>query len=88
MFDTSAQPGSRTGTSDEARQVAATMRDALLAFARSGDPRTGATSAWAPYSLPRRETMVFAATPTMQDDPRGGERALYQRVPFVQRGTS
>ena len=58
------------------------------AFARSGDPRTGATSAWAPYSLPRRETMVFAATPTMQDDPRGGERALYQRVPFVQRGTS
>jgi len=88
VFDNLAQPGSRTGTSDEARQVAATMRDALLAFARSGDPRTGATSAWAPYSLPRRETMVFAATPTMQDDPRGGERALYQRVPFVQRGTS
>ena len=87
VFDTIAQPGSRTGTSDEARRVAATMRDALLAFARSGDPRTGATAAWSPYSLPRRETMVFAATPAMQDDPRGGERALYQRVPFLQRGT-
>ena len=87
VFDTIAQPGSRTGTSDEARAVAASMRDALLAFARSGDPRTGETAAWSPYSLPRRETMVFGATPVMQDDPRGGERALYQRVPFVQRGT-
>jgi len=63
------------------------MRDALLAFARNGDPRTGATAEWAPYSLARRETMVFGARPAMQDDPRGGERALYQRVPFVQRGT-
>ena len=87
VFDNLAQPGSRTGTSAEAQDVAAAMRDALLAFARTGDPRTGATSAWAPYALPRRETMVFAATPTMQDDPRGGERALYQRAPFVQRGT-
>lgn len=87
VFDTIAQPGSRTGTSDAARSVTASMRDALLAFARSGDPRSGATAAWSPYSLPRRETMVFGATPVMQDDPRGGERALYQRVPFVQRGT-
>ncbi|HWS77589.1 MAG TPA: carboxylesterase family protein [Thermomonas sp.] len=87
VFDNLAQPGSRTGTSDEARRVAAAMRDALLAFARSGDPRTGATAGWAPYSLARRETMVFGATPVMQDDPRGGERRLYQRAPFLQRGT-
>ena len=87
VFDNLAKPGSRTGTGDDARAVAASMRDALLAFARSGDPRNGTTSAWSPYSLPRRETMVFGATPVMQDDPRGGERALYQRVPFVQRGT-
>jgi para-nitrobenzyl esterase len=87
VFDNLAQPGSRTGTSAEARLVANAMRDALLAFARSGDPRTGATSAWAPYTLPRRETMVFGATPAMQDDPRGGERRLYARAPFVQRGT-
>jgi para-nitrobenzyl esterase len=87
VFDNTAQPGSRTGITDDARRVAASMRDALLAFARTGDPRTGATAAWSPYSLQRRETMVFGATPVMQDDPRGGERALYQRVPFVQRGT-
>ena len=87
VFDNLAQPGSRTGTTEDARAVAAAMRDALLAFARSGDPGSGATSAWSPYSLPRRETMVFGATPVIQDDPRGGERTLYERVPFVQRGT-
>jgi len=87
VFDNLRQPGARTGTSPEARDVAAAMRDALLAFARSGDPRTGATAGWEPYSLPRRQTMVFSATPAMQDDPRGSERILYSTVPFVQRGT-
>ena len=87
VFDNIARLGSRTGTSPAAQRVADAMRDALLAFARSGDPRTRATSAWSPYSLQRRETMVFGATPLVQDDPRGGERGLYQRVPFVQRGT-
>ncbi|MFT4180191.1 MAG: carboxylesterase family protein [Thermomonas sp.] len=87
VFDNLEQPGARTGTSAMAQRVADAMRDALLAFARNGDPRTGATQAWAPYSLAHRETLVLADTPRMQDDPRGGERRLYARVPFVQRGT-
>ncbi len=87
VFDNIGQPGSLTGTSAAAQRVADAMSGALLAFARSGDPRSGATSAWVPYTLPRRETMVFGATPVLRDDPRGGERELYSRVPFVQRGT-
>ena len=87
VFDNIAQPGSRAGTSAQAQRVADAMSASLLAFARTGDPRTGATSDWSPYSLPKRETLVFGATPELQDDPRGGERALYQRAPFVQRGT-
>jgi para-nitrobenzyl esterase len=31
--------------------------------------------------------MVFAVTPELQHDPRAGERKLYSRVPFIQRGT-
>ena len=31
--------------------------------------------------------MVFGETPVLQDDPRGGERLLYRRAPFLQRGT-
>ncbi len=87
VFDTITQPGSRTGASPDAQRVADAMSEALLAFARSGDPRTGATSAWAPYSIERRQTLVFADAPRVEDDPRGGERALYRRAPFVQRGT-
>lgn len=88
VFDNIRQPGSRTGDSEQAQRVADAMSDALLAFARSGDPRTGATAGWSPYSLERRETMLFGATPSMQNDPRGGERRLYQRAPFIQRGTA
>jgi para-nitrobenzyl esterase len=87
VFDNIARPGSRTGTTAQAQRVAGAMADALLAFARSGDPRTGATADWSPYSLARRETMVFGESPWMEDDPRGGERRLYARAPFIQRGT-
>jgi len=88
VFDNVARPGSHTGTSAEAQDVADAMAGALLAFSRDGDPRTGATAGWQPYSLERRQTMVFDAAPRLEDDPRGGERRLYRRAPFIQRGTS
>lgn len=87
VFGNVAQPGAATGNGVDAQRVAATLRDALLAFARHGDPRSGATAQWSPYSLERRETMVFADAARMEDDPRGGERELYRHAPFVQRGT-
>lgn len=87
VFDNLAQAGSRTGTSLQAQAVADAMSGALLAFARSGDPRHGVTAAWTPYSLPTRATLVFGDAVALQADPRAGERRLYARVPFVQRGT-
>ncbi|HEV8693204.1 MAG TPA: carboxylesterase/lipase family protein [Lysobacter sp.] len=87
VFDNTAQPGSRTGTGAGAQRMADRMSDALLAFARSGDPNHAGIPYWSPYSLPARETMVFDEHTRMEDDPRGGERRLYERVPFIQRGT-
>jgi len=87
VFDTTDRPGSRTGDSDEAARVAATMSEALIAFARHGDPNHGGLPRWQTYSLARRETMLFNATPQQANDPRGGERRLYQQAPFIQRGT-
>ncbi len=87
VFDNIGQQGSRTGTTPAAQRVAGAMAGALLAFARTGDPRAGVTADWSPYSLDRRETMVFAGSARMEDDPRGGERRLFERAPFVQRGT-
>lgn len=87
VFDNIAQPGSRTGTGAAAQRMADRMSDALLAFARSGDPNHAAIPRWSQYTLPARSTLVFDERIRMEDDPRGGERRLYERVPFLQRGT-
>ncbi|MCC8555084.1 carboxylesterase/lipase family protein [Xanthomonas hortorum] len=87
VFDTTAQPGSRTGDGADAQRMAAQMSEALLAFARSGDPNHRGLPRWRQYSLQRRETLLFDTPSRLGHDPRGGERKLYQQAPFIQRGT-
>ncbi|WP_303637366.1 carboxylesterase/lipase family protein [Stenotrophomonas tuberculopleuritidis] len=87
VFDNAGVPAARTGGGAQAHALAATMSGALIAFARSGDPNHAAMSHWAPYTLPRRQTMLFDQHSQLVDDPRAGERLLYGKVPFVQRGT-
>ncbi len=81
VFGTLDAAGSITGTAADAKAVSQAMQDAFLAFARSGDP------GWAPYTLPQRRTMIFNAVSAMADDPRGAERRLFAKVPFIQQGT-
>lgn len=81
VFGTLAAPGSITGAAPDARAVSQAMQDAFLAFARTGDP------GWTPYTLPRRRTMIFDAVSGLADDPRGAERELFAKVPFIQQGT-
>lgn len=88
VFDNAGLPSARTGGASEAHALAARMSDALIAFARHGDPNHGGLPDWTPYSLPQRRTMLFDVHSRAADDPRGGERELYQRVPFLQRGTA
>lgn len=87
VFDNIRQPGSRTGDGADAQHVANTMSDALLAFARHGNPNHAGLAHWPRYDLSRRATMVFDRESRVEDDPRGGERRLYEQAPFVQRGT-
>lgn len=87
VFDNIAQPGSRTGISQSAQRVADQMSDALIAFARTGNPSHKGIPEWKPYTLEKRETLVFNEKSALAFDPRGGERTLYARVPFIQRGT-
>ncbi|WP_313141003.1 carboxylesterase family protein [Stenotrophomonas sp.] len=88
VFDNAGLPTARTGGGADARALAATMSDALVAFARHGNPNHAGLADWAPYTLPQRRTMLFDVRSRGADDPRGGERELYQRVPFLQRGTA
>ncbi len=87
VFDNIRKPGSRTGESLQAQIVADAMSDALIAFARRGDPNYQGLSHWPQYDLQRRATMLFDASSRVVEDPRGGERRLYEQAPFVQRGT-
>lgn len=87
VFDNNAQPGSRTGSGASAQHVADAMSNALLAFARSGDPNHADMPHWDRYGLQQRQTMLFDVQSRQVDDPRGGERRLYQQAPFIQRGT-
>ncbi|NHF67550.1 carboxylesterase/lipase family protein [Xanthomonas hortorum] len=87
VFDTIAQPGSRTGDGADAQRMAAQMSEALLAFARSGDPNHRGLPRWRQYSLQQRETLLFDTPSRLDYDPRGGERKMYQQAPFIQRGT-
>ncbi len=79
--------GSITGTGEDAEAVSSMMRRAFVAFARSGSPQHDGIPAWRPYTLPKRETLIVDRPPRMENDPRGAERRLFARVPYVQPGT-
>jgi para-nitrobenzyl esterase len=87
VFDNTRAEGSRTGEAADAQRMAELMSEALLAFARTGNPQHSGLPQWEPYGLERRQTLLFNVPPQLADDPRGGERRLYQQAPFVQRGT-
>ncbi len=87
IFDNIAQPRSLTGTTPEAQRTADAMSEALIAFARTGNPKHDGIPEWRPYTLPERATMLFDATPKLENDPRGAERRLFDSVPYIQRGT-
>ena len=70
--------GART---PEAAAMSRTMMDALLRFARTGDP------GWAPYVLTDRATMIFDNRSRVENDPRRAERELFAAVPYIQPGS-
>ncbi len=61
--------------------MSATMMDAFVRFARTGDP------GWPAYDRETRRTMIFDRDSRVVSDPRRWERELFARVPYVQPGT-
>lgn len=61
--------------------MSARMMDAFARFARTANP------GWNPYSLARRETMIFDTACRVENDPRRWERELFARIPYIQPGT-
>ena len=54
------------------------LRDALVAFARTGSPATDALADWAPYQPPSRITGVFGNPVAVEHAPFEAERALWE----------
>lgn len=79
--------GAMPGKSPMARQASLHLAGALISLARSGDPNHTGLPDWPRHSLPARETMIFGETSRMENDPRGQERALFAKVPFIQWGS-
>ena len=86
MLDNVGAEGSGAAGVD-AQAMSDRMSDALLAFARTGDPNHAGLPEWTPYSLEQRETMVLDLPPRMENDPRGDERRFFGRIPYIQPGT-
>jgi carboxylesterase type B len=64
---------------DRHRQLATTMADAWVAFARTGEPISGGMPEWPAYDKKRRATMRFDVdTCEVLDDPMGAERELWE----------
>jgi para-nitrobenzyl esterase len=86
-FDNTDKQGAVTGNGPDARAMAAIVSACFIAFAKTGNPNHTDFPAWKPYSLPGRETMVFNVPPHLENDPRGEQRRLFEKVPFIQQGT-
>ena len=86
VFDNIDKPGA-TAIGPKAQTMADQMSETFIAFARTGDPNNKQIPRWETYTLPRRRTMVFDVPSHLDDDPRGAERRLFAKVPYVQPGT-
>lgn len=87
VFDNTDKQGAITGNDERARKMAAVMSETFIAFAKTGNPNNTLIPTWTPYSMAKRETMVFDLPPHLENDPRGRERQLFEKVPFIQQGT-
>ena len=83
VFGTLDAPGSQTGTAADARAASQAMQDRFIAFAIAGNPGPD----WPRYDLATRATMIFDARSRVENDPRGWQRELFARVPYIQPGT-
>lgn len=79
--------GSLTGHASSAQAMHAVIADAFIAHAHTGNPNHAGMPQWDIYTLPQRQTMVFDVKSHMEDDPRGEERRLFAKVPYIQPGT-
>jgi para-nitrobenzyl esterase len=76
VFDNTDIPTAMT-RAQGARELAARVSSAWIAFAKSGNPNTPQLPAWPAYDAKRRATMVFDIESKVVDDPGSAERQAW-----------
>jgi para-nitrobenzyl esterase len=74
-------------TDDSARKMSNQLSETFIAFARASNPDNATIPTRETYDLPRRATVAFNNPSKLVHDPRGAERRLFAKVPFIQQGT-
>jgi para-nitrobenzyl esterase len=69
-----------------AASVAANVSDALIAFARSGNPDHPGIPRWRPYETETRPTMIFDRSCRVENDPHSREWSSWAEVPTERLG--
>lgn len=77
VFQNVEEARSMVGEGPKPQMVADQMSAAFAAFARSGAPDHRGIPHWAPYTVEKRETMIFDAPPRLALDPQRKERELW-----------
>jgi para-nitrobenzyl esterase len=86
VFDNIGKAGSNAEGST-AQKMADIMSETFIKFAKTGNPNNKSIPNWKPYTMAKRETMVFDVPTHLENDPRGDERKIFEKVPYVQPGT-
>lgn len=86
VFDNIDKRGA-TATGPQAQQMADIMSETFIAFAKTGNPNNKMIPEWKKYTMANRETMAFDVPPHLENDPRGAERKIFEKVPYIQSGS-
>lgn len=86
VFNNIDKPGA-TAIGAEAQKIADIIGETFIAFAKTGNPNNKFIPYWKKYTMANRETMVFDVPPHLEYDPRGAERKIFEKVPYIQAGS-
>lgn len=81
------RPGAMPGEAVASQRVCDEISGAFVALARSGTPQHVGLTDWPQYRIPARETLTLGTQTRAERDPRGRERVLFSKVPFIQWGS-
>ncbi len=85
VFGTLDAEGSYSGTGARAREISKTMMGAFVGLARNGVP---GLAGWDAYRLPERATLMIGEERiAVENDPRGWQRELWSKAPYIQPGS-